>query len=162
MHGVQMLIRPLTPDDHDALWAVLEPVIRAGETYALPRDMARDAALSFWTGQPAFVAQDREILGSYFLRPNKAGGGAHVANCGYVTAPGARGRGVGAAMCAHSLEEARSRGFRAMQFNFVVASNRGAVRLWQRHGFAIVGTLAGAFDHPTLGEVDAHVMYRRL
>lgn len=102
------------------------------------------------------------MAGTYFLQPNQAGGGAHVANCGYATAPRAAGRGVGAAMCAHSIELARALGFRAMQFNFVVTTNGGAVRLWERFGFAIVGRLPGAFLHPTQGYVDALVMYRRL
>ena len=157
-----MLIRPATAGDAGAIWSILEPVIRAGETYALPRDMTRDAALTYWCGadRVTFVAGDG--LGTYYLRANQLGDGAHVANCGYVTAPEARGRGIASVMCAHSLDEARRRGFRAMQFNLVVASNTGAIRLWQRHGFEIVGTLPGAFDHPRLGEVDAHVMFRRL
>jgi ribosomal protein S18 acetylase RimI-like enzyme len=163
-----MTIRPATPDDHDALWAVLEPVIRAGETLALPRDMARDDALAFWmppapTGSDAFVAEHAgAIIGTYFVRPNQRGGGSHVANCGYVTAVTATGRGVARAMCAHSLDHARARGFRAMQYNFVVSSNERAVRLWQAMGFAIVGRLPGAFAHPRLGDVDALVMYRAL
>jgi ribosomal protein S18 acetylase RimI-like enzyme len=65
-------------------------------------------------------------------------------------------------MCAHSIERARERGFRDMQFNFVIASNERAVRLWQSCGFAIVGRLPEAFLHPRLGHVDALVMYRRL
>ena len=101
-------------------------------------------------------------MGSYYLRANQQGGGSHVANCGYATSVAARGRGVAAAMCAHSLDRARSRGFRAMQFNFVLSTNRRAVHLWQRHGFEIAGTLPKAFLHPALGYVDAYVMYREL
>ena len=104
----------------------------------------------------------REVVGSYYLRANNRGGGAHVANCGYIVAPAAMGRGVARAMCAHSLDRARERGFRAMQFNFVISSNERAVRLWQSCGFAIVGRLPGAFEHPRLGFVDALVMYRTL
>ena len=102
------------------------------------------------------------IVGTYYLRANNRGGGAHVANCGYMTAPDGSGRGVARAMCAHSLDEARRRGFTAMQFNFVIASNERAVRLWQACGFAIVGTLPGVFMHPRLGPVDAYVMHRAL
>jgi ribosomal protein S18 acetylase RimI-like enzyme len=160
-----MEIRPATADDHAAMWTLLEPVIRAGETYALPRDMARDEALAFWTapGNDAFVADDAgAIVGTYFLHANQRGGGSHVANCGYVTATEASGRGVARAMCRHSLDHARARGFRAMQYNFVVSTNERAVRLWEAMGFAIVGRLPGAFAHPTLGDVDAFVMYQRL
>lgn len=159
------MIRAAGPQDADGLWAILERVIRAGETYTLPQDMTRQDALSYWfsPGHRVFVAEvDGEILGTYFLRANQRGGGAHVANCGYVTHPAATGKGIANAMCSHSLEYAREQGFLAMQFNFVVSTNERAVRLWQRHGFEIVGRLPGAFKHPRLGYVDALVMYRRL
>src|SRR6202035_588578 len=139
--------------------------IRAGETYVLPRDMSRTQALSYWAspGHEVFVAeQDGRVLGTYYMRANQQGGGAHVANCGYMTAQAASGRGVARAMCAHSLAHARARGFRAMQFNFVVGSNARAIALWQSFGFEIVGRLPGAFEHPRLGLVDAVVMYRML
>ena len=157
-------IRPASRADSEAIWTVLEPTLRAGDTYALPRDTSREAALDwfFAVGNRSFVAtDDGRVLGAYYYRANAKGGGAHVANAGFVTHPQARGRGIASSMCDHAIAAARADGFRAMQFNFVVATNP-AVRLWQRHGFEIVGTLPGAFEHPTLGEVDAHVMFRRL
>jgi ribosomal protein S18 acetylase RimI-like enzyme len=160
-----MQIRPATPADEDAVWRILEPMIRAGETYPLPREMRRHEALDYWFApeHEVFVALDGgEVAGTYYLRANQKGGGAHVANCGYVTAPQASGRGVGRAMCEHSLARAGARGFRAMQFNFVVSSNTQAVRLWQSCGFEIVGRLPEAFRHPTAGLVDALVMVRPL
>jgi L-amino acid N-acyltransferase YncA len=158
-------IRPADAADDDAIWAILEPTFRAGETYPIPRDISRADALAYWRspGHSVFVAeQDGQVAGTYYLRANNRGGGDHIANCGYVVTPAASGRGLARAMCAHSLEEARRRGFTAMQFNFVIASNERAVRLWQACGFAIVGTLSGAFRHPRLGPVDAHVMLRPL
>ena len=160
-----MLIRQSEPRDDDAIWRILEPTFRAGETYPVPCDISRADALAYWhtPGHTVFVAEDAgTIVGTYYLRANNRGGGAHVANCGYVVAPDAFGRGVAQAMCAHSLGEAKSRGFSAIQFNFVIASNERAVRLWQRMGFAIVGRLPGAFQHPRLGLVDAYVMLRSL
>ena len=157
--------RASLPTDADSVWAILEPTIRAGETYTLPRDMSRDDALDYWfaPGHEVFVAEENSILvGTYFLQSNQQGGGSHVANCGYVTAPWATSRGVARAMCAHSLDRARQRGFTAMQFNFVVSANERAVALWQAFGFEIVGRLPGAFHHPTMGYVDALVMYRSL
>jgi ribosomal protein S18 acetylase RimI-like enzyme len=127
--------------------------------------MARDEALAYWFAphHEVFVAiDDSQVLGTYFLQPNHQGGGSHVANCGYITAPSARGRGVARAMCAHSLDRARERGFRAMQFNFVVSTNESAVHLWRSFGFEAVGRLPGAFQHPNQGFVDALVMYRSL
>lgn len=159
------VIRPATTDDNDAIWLILEPVFRAGETYPQPRDISRDEALAYWhsAGNEVLVAVDNgAVVGTYYLRANNKGGGAHVANCGYVVAAAASGRGVARAMCLDSLERARARGFAIMQFNFVIASNERAVRLWQACGFDIVGQLPGAFRHPRRGAVDAYVMYRAL
>jgi ribosomal protein S18 acetylase RimI-like enzyme len=159
------MIRPALPTDDDAIWRILEPVFRTGETYPIPRDVSRDGALAYWrsAGNEVLVAADRgAVVGTYYLRANNKGGGTHVANCGYVVAAEASGRGVARAMCLDSLERARARGFAAMQFNFVIASNERAVRLWQACGFEIVGRLPAAFRHPRLGAVDAYVMYRAL
>lgn len=160
-----LTIREAQFEDSDAIWAILEPVIRAGETYTLPREMDREQALAFWfsSGHEVFVAdEDGKVIGTYFLHPNQKGGGSHVANCGYMTARDAFGRGVARTMCAHSLEHAKKRGFRAMQFNFVVSVNERAVRLWMSFGFEIVGRLPGAFLHPVAGYTDAYVMYKVL
>lgn len=160
-----MIVRAALPDDAPAIWRILEPTIRAGETYPLPRDMGERDALAYWfgAGHSIFVAEEgSRIVGTYYLRANTTGAGAHVANCGYMTAADYFGRGVARAMCAHSLEEARRRGFRAMQFNLVISTNERAVRLWQAMGFAIVGRLPGAFRHPTHGYVDALVLFQTL
>ncbi|MGP6089084.1 GNAT family N-acetyltransferase [Antarctobacter jejuensis] len=160
-----MIIRKAGGADHDAVWAMLEPVFRAGDTYTIDPDIPREAALGYWLGpeRRVFVAEDGgEILGTYYIVRNQKGGGSHVCNCGYVTAPAARGRGVARAMLAHSLEQAPRLGFRAMQYNFVVSTNTRAVETWKRAGFEVVGRLPGAFLHPVQGYVDALVMYRRL
>lgn len=161
-----LLIRAATSDDEAAIWAIIEPVIRAGETYTLDRDMSRADALAYWFGpdKETFVAEDAGgvVLGTYYLRANQAGGGNHVCNAGYMTGAAAMGRGVARAMCLHSIGHAKVRGFRAMQFNFVVSTNVRAVGLWQSLGFEIVGRLPGAFDHPAAGCVDALVMFRGL
>jgi ribosomal protein S18 acetylase RimI-like enzyme len=160
-----LLIRLARADDRDEIWAVLEPVLRAGETYTLPRDINREDALAYWhrDGHEVFIAEEAgRILGTYFLRANQAGGGGHVANCGYMTSPSAQGRGVARAMLEHSLARARARGFLAMQFNFVVSTNQRAVTTWHAYGFEIVGRLPSAFNHPRHGFVDALVMYKPL
>jgi ribosomal protein S18 acetylase RimI-like enzyme len=158
-------IRPATQQDDDAIWAILQPTFRAGETYPIARDISRADALAYWRtpGNDVMVAEDNgAVVGTYYLRANNKGGGAHVANCGYVVAPAATGRGVARAMCLDSLERAKARGFTAMQFNFVISTNSRAVMLWQRCGFEVCGMLPGAFDHPEHGKVDALVMFRRL
>jgi ribosomal protein S18 acetylase RimI-like enzyme len=163
--SIALVIRPARKDDEAAIWAIIGPTIRAGETYTLPPDMSERAALDYWMGpdRESFVAEENgRILGTYYLRANQAGGGSHVANCGYMTHADASGRGIARRMGEHSLEHARSRGFRAMQFNFVVATNERAVGLWQSLGFEVVGRLPLAFRHPSRGYVDALVMYRAL
>ncbi|MCJ2083680.1 GNAT family N-acetyltransferase [Methylobacterium sp. J-090] len=158
-------IRSADAADHDAVWAILEPTIRAGETYTLPRDGTRADMLAYWftPGNRVFVAaSEGAVRGTYLLRANQPGGGGHVANAGFMTHPDAGGRGIAQAMGRHALETARQAGFSAMQFNFVVSTNTRAVALWEHLGFKVVGRLPGAFRHPLHGFVDALVMYRTL
>ncbi|TWI57566.1 ribosomal protein S18 acetylase RimI-like enzyme [Pseudomonas duriflava] len=160
-----MNIRPLTAADFDQVWPIIQTVVQAQETYAFDPDMDRDMAWKLWVELPqvTYVAEkDGQILGTYYLKPNAAGPGNHVCNCGYMTAPAARGQGVASALCAHSLQIGRELGFMAMQFNSVVSTNETAVALWKRHGFEIVGTLPKAYRHKTKGLVDCYVMYRML
>lgn len=165
-HTTAPVIRAFEDGDWPGLWTILAPVFRAGETYCVDPAIEEATARAYWIDAPAatFVAVDDDgaPLGSYYLKANQPPPGAHVANCGYVVGAEARGRGVASAMCEHSQETARAHGFAAMQYNFVVSTNIGAIRLWQRHGFAIVGTLPAAFDHPQAGRVDAHVMHKPL
>lgn len=159
-------IRIAESADWAAIWPILAPVFAAGETYAYARDIDEADARAVWMDKPdvTFVgeAADGTIAATYYLVANQPGQGAHVANCGYVVAEAARGAGWAGAMCEHSQREAVARGFRAMQYNFVAETNAGAVRLWQKHGFEIVGRLPGAFCHPDAGDVDALVMYKPL
>ena len=160
-----MLIRKARSADAEAIADIILPTIRLGTTYALDPAMLRADAIGYWMGadRETFVAEQHgEIVGTYYMRPNQAGGGRHVCNCGYMTGVAATGRGIARLMGAHSLDHARSRGYRAMQFNFVVSTNERAVRLWLALGFAVIGRLPGAFEHPQLGFVDALVMYQPL
>jgi len=158
-----MHVRPARMEDAPSIWRIIGPTIRAGETYALDRDMSEADALAYWLGadRETFVAeQDGEIVGTYFMRAIRAGGGKHICNCGYMTSAAASGRGVARAMCRHSLDLAAERGYRGMQFNFVVSTNTRAVALWESFDAKIVGRLPQAFHHPKHGYVDALVMFR--
>lgn len=161
-----MKIRPIEPADWPQVWPILRATFEAGDTYAYAPGTGEAEIRQTWIEAPlaTYVACDDggAILGTYVLKPNQPGLGSHVCNCGYVVAAPARGKGVASAMCEHSQAEAVRLGFRAMQFNFVVSTNTGAVRLWQKLGYRIVGTLPGAFRHKALGYVDAHVMFKRL
>jgi L-amino acid N-acyltransferase YncA len=161
-----LTIRPAREADWPGIWAVFRPVVREGETYPLDTDLDEAGAQAYWFApdKTIFVADDadRGIVGSYYIKPNSTGPAAHVANAGYIVRPDMRGRGVAQALCHHSLKEAARRGFRAMQYNLVISTNDRAVRLWQHMGFAIVGTLPGAFRRPDGDFVDALVMYQSL
>ncbi len=160
-----LTIRPFAGADWPAVWDLFQQVAAAGDVFAYDETTPEAVARKLWVEPPAvaFVAElDGAFAGTYFVRPNQPGRGGHVANAGYMVAAAFRGRGVASAMCGHSLETARRLGFRAVQFNFVVATNAAAVRVWERHGFAAVGRLPGAFRHAELGYVDALVMFREL
>jgi ribosomal protein S18 acetylase RimI-like enzyme len=160
-----MILREATSEDFDRIWPLFHEIVAAGETYAYARDIGKDEAKRLWLDTPrkTYVAEeDGRILGTYYIKTNQAGAGDHVCNCGYMVSSTARGRGLATAMCEHSQEIARSLGYKAMQFNFVVASNEAAVRLWTKLGFATVGRIPAAFRHPSRGYVDALVMYKWL
>jgi len=160
-----MSIREASKDDFERVWPIIREVAAAGETYGFPRDLDPARAMALWFDEPrqTFVYEEHgRILGTYYIKSNQEGPGAHVCNCGYMVAPQARGRGIATAMCLHSQQIARALGYKGMQFNFVASTNEVAVRLWSKLGFAIVGRLPKAFHHPTKGYVDALVMYKWL
>ena len=159
-------IRLYDKNDWPAVWQIIEPVFRAGETYPFSTEISEEEAYTAWVDNPSstYIAEDEDnnIVGTYYIKPNQSSLGAHVCNCGYIVGENARGKGVATIMCEHSQREAISQGFRAMQYNLVVSTNEKAFRLWQKLGFDLVGTLPGAFRHKRYGFVDAYVMYKQL
>jgi L-amino acid N-acyltransferase YncA len=161
-----MEIREFEDADWPAVWAIYQTVVNAGETYTYDPSWSQEHAREVWV-EPSpgrtFVAIDRErIVGTAHVGPNKPGRGSHVSTASFMVDTDTRGLGVGRALAAHILEVARADGYSSMQFNAVVESNTRAVRLWQGLGFEIIGTVPEAFEHPTLGRVGLHIMYRRL
>lgn len=160
-----MQIREAQKADWEAIWSIFHAVVASGETYPYPPDTDQKTATRLWLETPrkTLVAEvDGRIVGTYYIRDNQPGLGNHVCNCGYMVHPDHRRRGIGKALCAHSLGLARELDYRAMQFNLVVATNTASIALWQKMGFSMVGRLPGAFAHPAFGYVDAFVMFRSL
>jgi L-amino acid N-acyltransferase YncA len=160
-----LIIRSATEHDWPAIWQMFQQVTAVGDAFAYDTDTPEAVARKLWVEPPAsaFVGElDGQVCGTYYVRPNQPGRGAHVANAGYMVATAAQGRGIASRLCAHSLDTARQLGFRAMQFNFVVSTNAPAVRVWEKHGFRVIGRVPAAFRHDTLGLVDALIFYREL
>lgn len=162
----EIQIVPAQPADAEAIWQIFHAVVKKGDTYVYAPESTRDFFEDLWLKQPVatFVAKENGVVvGTYVLRKNRPGLGDHVSNAGYMTHPEHQGKGIGQALCAHSLTEAKKRGFTAMQFNFVVSTNTRAVKLWQKMGFSIIGTVPNAYRHQPLGKlVDVHIMHRGL
>ena len=158
-------IREATTEDFEAIWPIFDAVVSVGETYAYATDTTQEQAYHIWMELPRktyVVEQNGEILATYYLKSNQAGPGDHVCNCGHMVSSDARRQGLATTMCEHSMTIAKSLGYKAMQYNFVASTNDGAVRLWEKLGFEIVGCVPKAFKHPQEGYVDAYVMYQWL
>lgn len=159
------MIRELTTSDFDKFWPTFRSIVIAQETYAFDTDINRDNAEVLWCELPmkTFVFEEGDqILGSYYIKANAMGPGSHVCNCGYMVSEHSRGKGIARLLCEHSQSVAIELGFRAMQFNSVVSSNTIAVKLWQKLGFEIVGTLPDAYQLKSGQYVDSYVMFKQL
>ena len=159
-------IRDFVEADWREVWPIVREVVRAADTFAYDPAMTEAQARAAWIeAAPGLtvVALERDrILGTAKMGPNRPGPGSHVATASFMVAADARGRGVATALCRFALDWAREHGFAGMQFNAVVETNHAAVEIYRRLGFTIIGTVPGAFAHPTHGRVGLHIMYREL
>lgn len=156
-------IRKAKDSDFNDIWEIFHQVVKRGDTFAFDPKASKEDCKTLWRSPSihTFVAElQNKIVGTYILRKNQPGLGAHVANAAYMVHPEARGQGIGKAMGSHSIKRARKLGFSAIQFNFVVSTNLVAIQLWLKLGFKIVGTVPKAFHHTNLGLVDVYVMHR--
>lgn len=158
-------IRQATPEDHEQIWDIIRQVIAEGDTYVFSPDSPKEKMLAYWCGKDrhTYVATiDDKVVGTFVIKDNQPDLGSHIANAGYMTSPAASGQGVGKAMGEFSLVVAKQLGYKAMQFNIVIATNQRAVRLWGKLGFKIIGEIPDAFNHRQNGLTNAYIMYRKL
>ncbi|WP_103565127.1 GNAT family N-acetyltransferase [Actinomadura rubteroloni] len=162
-----MLIRDATPGDWPSIWPFFHAIVAAGETFTFPTDLTRDQGRDWWllpAPDRTVVAQDDAgvVLGTAKMNRNHSGNASHIASASYMVDPAHAGQGVGRALCEHTMEWARTAGYRAMQFNAVVETNVRATKLYQSLGFDVLGTIPEGFRHPTRGYVGLHIMHRAL
>ena len=158
-------IRTATTQDFGQVWDIIKQVISTGDTYVFAPDSGKEKMLAYWCGDDKHtyvVTIDEKIIGTFFIKDNFPDLGSHVANASFMTLPSVSGQGIGTAMGKYSLNEARRLGYKAMQFNIVVKNNEGAIRLWKKLGFEIVGEIPDAFNHSQNGLINAYIMWRRL
>jgi len=162
----EIIIRKLISKDSEAVWEIFQAVVRAGDSYAFSPTILKDEGLGYWMGsdKTAYVVESAgNILGTYVVKDNQPELGAHIANASFMVSPEARGKSIGRKMGEHALAEAKSMGYYAMQFNFVVSTNTAAIKLWEKFGFTIIGVIPDAFQHQVLNKyVDAYIMYKKL
>ena len=163
MSSADVVIRPLADADWNRVFEIFTAVVSEGETYAYPEGLSSEAARALWVEGPpgeAIVAlRDGVIRGTAKFGPNRPARGSHVATASFMVARGARGSGVGRAMCEYVINAAKERGYAAMQFNAVVSTNVHAIELYRQLGFVTVGTVPEAFEHASLGRVGLEIMY---
>ena len=158
-----MEIREFAEADWPQVWPIVRDVVRAQETFPYDPAMTEDQARETWIEAPpgltVVAAEDGRVLGTAKMGPNKPGPGAHISTASFMVAADARGKGVGGALCRCAMDWAKEHRYAGMQFNAVVESNRSAVELYERLGFAMIGTVPGAYEHRVLGRVGLHIMY---
>lgn len=160
-------IRPVNQtQDVSQVLKILKAIIEEGTAFEFDHTTTESDLIDYWFNPKAYtyvcVNDTEEIVGFYSIKPNHTGRGAHVANAGYAVSIAHKGKGIGKKMGEDSLIQAKSLGFKAMQFNIVVSTNEPAVKLWQQLGFKIVGTVPQAFNHIQRELVDIYIMHRFL
>ena len=160
-----MNIRKATETDYDKVWEIFSKVIKTGDTYVFSQNTQKNDLKKHWFAEymeTYVIEENGQIFGTYILKPNQIDFGNHIANSSYMVSPNAQGKGIGKKLCEHSLQIAKENGFVGIQFNIVVSTNKGAVELWKKYGFEIIGTTPNGFRHSELGLVDTYIMYKKL
>ena len=157
----RLKVEPLEQQNRDAFLELARQVAEEGDSYPFDDAITEAEFLDYWfaKGEIRVAVDGERVVGGYLIKPNQPWRGSHVANVGYVVDRALRGRGIGRVLVRDSIARARELGYRGIQFNLVVETNVGAVRLYESEGFVLVGTVPGIFRVKDGRYVDAHVMH---
>ena len=137
-------------------------IVEEGIAFPQTEPLTQETGDEFFSSQSyTGIAKDGttgEVLGLYILHPNNIGRCGHICNASYAVSTGARGRGVGEALVRDCMRQAKTLGFRILQFNAVVKTNASALHLYQKLGFTQLGIIPGGFrlDDGTYEDIIPH------
>ncbi len=153
-------------EEFELIWPIFKDIVAIGDTYVYDPEISKEEAKKVWFDakfQTFIARQNGKIAGAYVIRPNHRDLGNHIANAAFIVARDFRRQGLGRKLAEHSFTQAKSAGYKGMQFNFVVSTNEIAVNLWTSLGFEIIGTVPDAYRHQQLKKlVPIHIMYKKL
>jgi L-amino acid N-acyltransferase YncA len=164
---MEIIYRQVRLEDFEEIYAIFKQVIDEGKTYSYTsEEMTPERSLAYWIsahGTHCIVADIGGVIaGVAAIRPNRTGRADHVANASFIVHQDFRGRGIARKLGQLALSKAHNLGYKSMQFNFVVSSNKVAVNLWQSIGFEIIGVMPNGFNHSELGYTDVYIMHQFL
>ena len=160
-------LRKARLEDFEEIYDIFCHVLNDGKTYSYTlEEMTPERSLAYWISAPGthcIVADiEGKVAGVAALRPNRTGRAGHVANASFIVHHEFRRKGIARALGKRMLKMAKTQGYKAIQYNFVVSANEPGVTLWQSLGFTIVGILPKGFQHASKGLVDVYIMHRFL
>ncbi len=165
MQPEEIIIKEASENQFDEIWTIFQDVVKDADSYPYPPNIKKEEAKKLWFAKDArvYIAYlDGEPVATRYIVPNKVGLGSHVANTGVMIDRKYRGKGLGKHMMEFAINKARELRFKAIQVNLVVCTNTASIKICQKYGFEIIGTLPKAFHYKQKEYVDAYVMYKLL
>lgn len=165
LHQLGCKLQTYKSNDEDELFAIFKEVVDTGCQFPYESSSKDEFHAQFFapTSQ-VYVCRSSQghVIGGFYLRPNYSGRSGHIANAAYMIKSTHRGLGIGTLLIKASLQIAKSLGFLAMQFNMVLSQNTNAIKLYEKLGFEIIGTIPNAIRNSDKSFQDGHTMYRRV
>ncbi|MBS0624850.1 MAG: bifunctional helix-turn-helix transcriptional regulator/GNAT family N-acetyltransferase [Verrucomicrobia bacterium] len=163
--GLGLALRLFAEGDEERLYEIFREVVDSGNQFPYESNSIQEFHRQFFgPNSQVYVVHSSggEILGGFFIKPNFSGRSDHIANAAYMIKSTHRGQGIGTLLAKASLEIAKELGFQAMQFNMVFSQNFVALKLYQKLGFNIVGTIPSAIRNPDGNYQTGYVLHREL